>query len=223
MQLAACQSAQRPDVGELGCTRLCELGQLADALALEPKGRRHDCDRPNDLSVVALDGTGNRGHAGLCLFDREPKASLRREGELLQQRIGCRDRLWSKLLRLAEARRKDQPQGLLGWKSCEPGLAARGYVQWERGKRPRLADQTALRSLGVTDRCQILVLEDGQSDKLAALFGKAIQHRLADIGNAGADQKAVAENRQSHREPVEVRLGILLDPSKPTKRREQPV
>lgn len=57
-------------------------------------------------------------------------------------------------------------------------------MQWQCREIPRLDDQAATRTLRVSDRPQIPVLDDREADKLTALFGQVVQDGLADVEQA---------------------------------------
>ena len=70
---------------------------------------------------------------------------------------------------------------------------------------------------------QRVAVDHGETRKLAAVAGKTIQDRLADIRDAGRDVKALAENGKAHRESIEPGFGILFGPTEVDQRCQKPM
>ena len=68
-----------------------------------------------------------------------------------------------------------------------------------------------------------VAVDDREADELAALARKSVEQRLADVGHAGRHVEALAEHRETHRQPIETRVAGLLGPTEVDERREQPV
>lgn len=197
---------------------LISRGELAHPLLGEAVARPRGADRGDDHAVPVSDRGGHGVQPELVLLQGHCVPAVQRFYEVLLQ---LRPRRQGARRVLLQAGFRQQLHAPLRREVGEEDLAAGGGVQ-----RSQLADPVVRRDRGraahLAEVDRVLLLQDGDVDRLAEFLGQPLAHGAAHLGDVDPSRDGARQPYDPEAEPVLAALRGLFDESARLQRPEEP-